>query len=417
MHVSLDSALGRQRRLNSVGESVLQIAPNAAAAYSLRSLTGGDPKVVRVRRGSNNVESDFTASGVSSGALLDFVTTSQIGWNAQPTFSNAAGTGSVTSQSSTATTATVSFTGEASLIRETSKPNHVLGSSGDQVIFNISVSGLDSAGTLRLRTSGTNTTVASSSISNGDNQDITLNLTGSAGYLAMTFVASSGGTITFNSIKVLPKSGFVETWYDQSGNSEDAVQETAGSQPKIVNAGSLVVDSAGLPEIDFDGSNDYLTASSYSRSGEDLPLTMISVFNQDVAGIAYVVALNQTNNNAFDRILLRTDSFDYGRRATDNTAKAGSGSDPDADTKYLFTAINSGTTSSGFVDGSSIFSGVDTNVGTQALNQINIGLNTGDSSANNPFDGKMQEIIIYETDQSDNRPALEANIMTNYGIS
>ena len=69
MHVSLDSALGRQRRLNSVGESVLQIAPSAAAAYSLRSLTGGDPKVVRVRRsalsGSDN-EIDFTVSEVSS---------------------------------------------------------------------------------------------------------------------------------------------------------------------------------------------------------------------------------------------------------------------------------------------------------------------------------------------------------------
>ena len=212
--------------------------------------------------------------------------------------------------------------------------------------------------------------------------------------------------------------GFVETWYDQSGNSNDVTQATAGSQPKIVNAGSLVVDSAGLPEIDFDGSNDCLTASSYSRSGEDLPLTMISVFDQDVAGVDYVVALNQTDNNAFDRILLRTNSFDYGRRATDNTFKAGSGSDPDVNTKYLFTAINAGTTSSGFVDGSSIFSGVDTNVGTQAMNQIDIGLNNGDSSGGaNPFDGKMQEIIIYETDQSDNRLALEANIMTNYGIS
>ena len=73
MHISLDSALGRQRRLNSVGESVLQIAPNAAAAYSLRSLTGGDPKVVRVRRGSDNHEQDFTASEVSSGALTSFV--------------------------------------------------------------------------------------------------------------------------------------------------------------------------------------------------------------------------------------------------------------------------------------------------------------------------------------------------------
>ena len=73
MHVSLDSALGRQRRLNSVGESITQIAPDPAAAYSLRSLTGSDPRVVRVRRGSDNHEQDFTASQVSAGALTSFV--------------------------------------------------------------------------------------------------------------------------------------------------------------------------------------------------------------------------------------------------------------------------------------------------------------------------------------------------------
>ena len=78
MHISLDSALGQQRRLNSVGESITQIAPAPAAAYSLRSLTGGDPKVVRVRRESDNTERDFTASGVSSGALVDFVNTQTV---------------------------------------------------------------------------------------------------------------------------------------------------------------------------------------------------------------------------------------------------------------------------------------------------------------------------------------------------
>ena len=78
MHISLDSALGRQRRLNSVGESVLQIAPDAAAAYSLRSLTGGDPKVVRVRRASDNGERDFTSSDVTSGEMLRWVNTQAI---------------------------------------------------------------------------------------------------------------------------------------------------------------------------------------------------------------------------------------------------------------------------------------------------------------------------------------------------
>ena len=72
MHISLDSALGQQRRLNQVGETISSIAA-PTAAYSLRSITGGDPRVVRVRRESDNHEQDFTASEVSSGALVDFV--------------------------------------------------------------------------------------------------------------------------------------------------------------------------------------------------------------------------------------------------------------------------------------------------------------------------------------------------------
>ena len=73
MHISLDSALGRQRRLNSVGESVFQIAPDAAAGYSLRSLTGGDPAVVRVRRESDNNERDFRSSEINSGGMVRWV--------------------------------------------------------------------------------------------------------------------------------------------------------------------------------------------------------------------------------------------------------------------------------------------------------------------------------------------------------
>ena len=72
MHISLDSALGQQRRLNQIGETISSIAA-PTAAYSLRSITGGDPKVVRVRRSSDNSEQDFTVSEINSGALVSFV--------------------------------------------------------------------------------------------------------------------------------------------------------------------------------------------------------------------------------------------------------------------------------------------------------------------------------------------------------
>lgn len=47
--------------------------PGAAAAYSLRDLTGEEPTVVRVRRSDNNAEQDFTAAQIADGTLVAFV--------------------------------------------------------------------------------------------------------------------------------------------------------------------------------------------------------------------------------------------------------------------------------------------------------------------------------------------------------
>ena len=45
-------------------------------------------------------------------------------------------------------------------------------------------------------------------------------------------------------------SALVQCWYDQSGNGADAIQVTAGSQPSIVSAGTLITDpDNGLPAI------------------------------------------------------------------------------------------------------------------------------------------------------------------------
>ncbi len=284
MHVSLDSALGRQRRLNSVGESVLQIAPNAAAAYSLRSLTGGDPKVVRVRRDTDggagdNDEQDFTASEVSSGALVAFV-----------------------------------------------------GSGND---------------------------------------------------------------------------GFVETWYDQSGNSKDATQATASLQPKIVNAGSLLTDG-----IDFDGTSQAgLITGSFSLTQA---FTTFSVSHTDDASTSQGVwstaaSFDSTFNAA--QLFRSDDGFSINSGTTLTTAGT---INYVADRNYLQTNVVNGGSSSIFVDGAT---GATGNMGaTNPSGVLILGYYKSGSNIQN-LDGAIKELIIYDSDQTSNRAALETNIAAANGVT
>lgn len=53
-------------------------------------------------------------------------------------------------------------------------------------------------------------------------------------------------------------SGFVTKWYDQSGNSRDAVQATSTKQPAIYEAGVQVKDSNNRPFVKFDDTDDVL---------------------------------------------------------------------------------------------------------------------------------------------------------------
>lgn len=58
--------------------------------------------------------------------------------------------------------------------------------------------------------------------------------------------------------------GFVRYWYDQSGNTRDAGQATAGSQPQIYN-GTAVITENGKPAIRF--FNDLLTFTQIDFAG------------------------------------------------------------------------------------------------------------------------------------------------------
>jgi len=276
MHISLDSELGQQRRLNQIGETINSIA-TPAAAYSLRSLTGGDPLAVRVRRDTD--EQDFTVSEINSGALVAFV-----------------------------------------------------GSGND---------------------------------------------------------------------------GFVETWYDQSGNGNHATQTDTGKQPKIVSSGSLLT-QGGKACINFDGSNDFLNKETYTQGALSQPNTAFAVAKLD--------AYTDSNRKIFDgdvitaRNMLQLNTAGNGQFAHFAGTVAATGEDADAN-RHLFTCLFNGSSSRLRIDTTQKSTA---NAGTNTMNGIVIGANH--DTAQNFWDGDIQEIIICDSNQTSNFTALEGNINSYYSI-
>ena len=79
--------------------------------------------------------------------------------------------------------------------------------------------------------------------------------------------------------------GFVTTWYDQSGDGNDASQTTAGSQPKIYDSVTGVILENGKPAVNFDGVDDFLLLSGISTSGIS-SMTHTRVYSTEIAAAA-----------------------------------------------------------------------------------------------------------------------------------
>jgi hypothetical protein len=75
---------------------------------------------------------------------------------------------------------------------------------------------------------------------------------------------TAGGDLDTASLKTFvgANSGFVTTWYDQSGNARNATQTTAANQPSIVSSGSILRQN-NLPTISInDGSDNFVHATA-----------------------------------------------------------------------------------------------------------------------------------------------------------
>jgi hypothetical protein len=195
--------------------------------------------------------------------------------------------------------------------------------------------------------------------------------------------------------------GFVTTWYDQSGNANNAVQATAGIQARIVNAGAITYQN-GKPVIDFYGNGIFYTYSPVIATG-DLSLYIIqkrvgqSVILSSTSGGVYLG--QQSDNNFYIQRVTGASGF---YRAS-------------ADSSTAFCILEGYTVSS-------VMSAYKNNTaytltGELAFGSTNTSYNSiGNYNGSAQSTGTVLEIIIYANNQTSNRTGINTNINSFYSI-
>ena len=195
--------------------------------------------------------------------------------------------------------------------------------------------------------------------------------------------------------------GFVTTWYDQQG-SDNATNVTAAQQPQIVSSGSVIYEGS-LPTLDFAGAQQLIKSST---ALSDVSLFTVMTSNNASSEMTAINLQDGTNTCFLHLNRSTNNSLVYG--SYNGTAVSQEGGNISG--QLLASGFSISNSSANlFIDG------VDVN---QAyLGRSNFGNSTiGSRSGSFWLTGNVSEFIYYNSSQSANRTAIEANINSYYSI-
>lgn len=212
--------------------------------------------------------------------------------------------------------------------------------------------------------------------------------------------------------------GFVTRWYDQTGGGAHLEQGTTTAQPSIVTSGAVdLLD--GLPAVTFDGTNDWLTVPSAGLYAAGAA-TMAVVFSG--ASAANSVVVGESNNAGGGALyrLMRSSTAAWNVQATNNTgslwANSASGDTTfDAAQHQAFYA-DSGSQINTWRDGAPKHVALAaTRSGTMTLSNLSLGAHLNGGTPANFLSGKVQELVLWNSNQSVDRTGISDAQKTYWG--
>jgi len=195
---------------------------------------------------------------------------------------------------------------------------------------------------------------------------------------------------------------FVETWYDQSINGNNATQGTSSARPKIYDGttGALVTEN-GKPALSL--SNDFMNAANAISFSSDFFVS--SVFNTNTTQSFNMLLGSYNDSKSY--LSLRTNEIKV--RNSASSINTFSGASISYNQQHLFTLSRASNSLQPSVDGST--QTAQTTSGTYNLDELfayNSGLNAY------RLGGNCQEVVLWASDKSTDRTSIESNIGDYY---
>jgi hypothetical protein len=191
--------------------------------------------------------------------------------------------------------------------------------------------------------------------------------------------------------------GYVTIWYDQSDNSNNASQTAAANQPKLVSSGVVELDN-GKPCLNYDNTG---------NDSFDLATNLTNVHS------VFQVWNAEQNFGANTQFILGSNNrYDYhaGVSATSFILSSNASGSVKGGANYINSVAKN------FLEfPKPLTQCLVSMISLQSDGQVNQ-LTKDRTISGRSWRGKMQEIILYSTDQTSNKAGIETNINNEYTI-